>query len=78
MRQPTYRTSHRTIRRIPTFDAAKKNGFTVVNIKSDWKAVFVARQAAVARCMLRKASRRLRSKSLIGMASCAPNTTHKS
>jgi hypothetical protein len=29
-----------------SLDAAKKNGFTVANIKSDWKAVFVAGQAA--------------------------------
>jgi hypothetical protein len=32
-----------------SLDAAKKNGFTVVNIKSDWKTVFVADRAAVAR-----------------------------
>ena len=32
-----------------SLDAAKKNGFTVVNIKSDWKTVFVAGRAAVAR-----------------------------
>lgn len=32
-----------------SLDAAKKNGFTVVSIKSDWKTVFVAGRAAVAR-----------------------------
>ncbi len=32
-----------------SLDAAKKNGSTVVNIKTDWKTVFVAGRAAVAR-----------------------------
>ncbi len=32
-----------------SLDAAKKNGFTVVNIKSDWKTIFVAAKAAAAR-----------------------------
>jgi hypothetical protein len=32
-----------------SIDAAKKYGFTVVNIKSDWKTVFGAPQAAVAK-----------------------------
>jgi hypothetical protein len=32
-----------------SLDAAKKYGFTVVNIKSDWKTVFGAGQAAQAK-----------------------------
>jgi hypothetical protein len=32
-----------------SLEAAKKNGFTVVNIKRDWQAIFATAPAAVAR-----------------------------